>query len=101
MKNDLPKHLPGKFRLKKWGRLRIINALEAKGLTKNCIKAGLKEIEDDEYQKTLSLLLEAKSENLSEENIFVKRDKLSQYAIGKGYEPDLVWRILKTLLPDP
>lgn len=90
----------GKFRLKKWGRIKIVNALEGKGLTKNCIKAGLKEIDEEDYQKTLSLLLEAKSENLSEENVFVKRDKLSQYAIGKGYEPDLVWRTLRTLLPD-
>lgn len=90
----------GKFRLKKWGRLKIVNALEAKGLTKNCIKAGMKEIDEEDYQKTLMLLLETKSENLAEENIFVKRDKLSQYAIGKGYEPDLVWKILKSLFPD-
>jgi regulatory protein len=90
----------GKFRLKKWGRIKIVNALEAKGLTKNCIKAGLKEIDEEDYEKTLSLLLEAKSENLSEENVFVKRDKLSQYVIGKGYEPDLVWRTLKRIIPD-
>ncbi len=90
----------GKFRLKKWGRLKIVNALEAKGLTKNCIRIGLKEIDEDDYQKTLELLLADKSENLSEENVFVKRDKLSQYAIGKGYEPELVWKILREILPD-
>src|SRR5687768_10604150 len=34
----------GKFRMKKWGRLKIIHELEIKGLSKNCIHAGLKEI---------------------------------------------------------
>src|SRR3954468_24400564 len=33
----------GKFRMKRWGRIKIVNELEARGLTKNCIKAGLKE----------------------------------------------------------
>jgi regulatory protein len=85
----------GKFRMKKWGRLRIVNELEARGLTKNCIKAGLKEIEEDDYHKTLQRLLEKKSNEIDEEDQFVKRDKLSKYAIQKGFEPDLVWRIIK------
>ena len=35
----------GKFRIKGWGRIKIIHELEAKGLTKNCILIGLKEID--------------------------------------------------------
>lgn len=90
----------GKFRIKKWGRIKIVNALESKGLTKNCIKIGLKEIDDDDYLKTLSTILESKAEVITDENIYVRRDKLSQYAIAKGYEADLVWKMLKTILPD-
>lgn len=85
----------GKFRMKKWGRNKIVHELEARGISKYCIKAGLKEIEDADYYKTLAHLLERKSEIIEEENIFVKRDKLSKYAILKGYEPDLVWKFLK------
>jgi regulatory protein len=89
----------GKFRMKKWGRIKIVNALESKGVTKNCIKLALKEIEETDYQQTLSLLIEQKSSQSEEENLFVRRDKISHYAIGKGYEPDLVWKTLKELLP--
>jgi regulatory protein len=90
----------GKFRMKKWGRIKIVNALEAQGLSKNCIRIGLKEIDDSDYVKTLQSILQKKGEESEEENIFIKRDKLSKYAIQKGYEPELVWRSLKELLPD-
>jgi regulatory protein len=43
----------GKFRVKNWGRIKIVNALEAKGLTKNCIRIGLQEIDDADYHRTI------------------------------------------------
>jgi regulatory protein len=81
--------------MKKWGKIKIVNELEARGISKNCIKAGLKEISDEDYQRTLADILEKKSHLIREENSFIKRDKLSKYAIQKGYEPALVWKILK------
>lgn len=90
----------GKFRMKKWGRIKIVNALEAQGLSKNCIRIGLKEIDNEDYLTTLRHVLEKKGEEIEEENIFAKRDKISKYAIQKGYEPELVWTTLKVLFPD-
>ncbi|HEY0651546.1 MAG TPA: regulatory protein RecX [Chryseosolibacter sp.] len=90
----------GKFRMKKWGRIKIVNALESHGLSKNCIKIGLKEIDNNDYLHTLNSILEKKGDEVDEPNIFAKRDKLSKFAIQKGYEPDLVWKILKELFPD-
>jgi regulatory protein len=90
----------GKFRLKKWGRLKIQNALEGKSVSKNCIKAGLKEINDDDYLVTLTSLIERKTESITEENVYVKRGKISQYVIQKGFEPELVWKILREVVPD-
>lgn len=89
----------GKFRVKKWGRIKIVHALENKGLTKNCIRIGLKEIDEDDYLNTLEELLKLKISNLSEDNAFIARDKVSKYAIQKGYEPDLVWSTLKSIAP--
>jgi len=85
----------GKFRIKQWGRIKIINELESKGLTNNCIKSGLKEIEEDVYEQTLTSLLEKKSSTIVEDNAFIKRDKLAKYAIQKGFEPELVWTTIK------
>ena len=90
----------GKFRVKKWGRTKIAHALEIKGLTKNCIKLGLKEVDEADYRHTLEELLKLKISNLRERNVFMARDKVSKYAIQRGYEPDLVWDMLRKLLPD-
>lgn len=85
----------GKFRIKKWGRLRIARELEARHLTKNCIKIGLKEIDEREYYQCLHELLEKKALLIESDNEFVKRDKLAKYGIQKGYEPELVWGTIK------
>lgn len=90
----------GKFRIKKWGKLKIKNELEFLGLTKNCIQHGLKEIESSDYTKTLKALIKKKSIEISEENRFKKRDKVARFVIGKGYEPEMVWEYVKDLLPD-
>jgi regulatory protein len=90
----------GKFRMKKWGRLRIVNALESRGITKACIRAGLAEIDPDEYLQALRHTLGQKARQLDEPNLFVMRDKLSKYAILRGYEPETVWEMIRELYPD-
>lgn len=90
----------GKFRMKKWGRIKISHALESKGISPNCIRIGLKEIDETSYVNTLRELLEEKSRLIDEGNIFVLRDRISKYAIQKGYEPDIVWKEINQLFPN-
>lgn len=90
----------GKFRMKKWGRIKIVHELESKNISPNCIRLGLKEIEDDAYEKTLSEILIKKNTEILEENIYTQRDKLSRYAIQKGFEPELVWKLVKSLVKE-
>jgi len=90
----------GKFRMKQWGKIKIVHELEARGLTKNCIKIGLKEIDDAAYIETLEDLIRKKADQVDEANHFVKRDKVATYVIQKGFEPELVWRMVKELLKD-
>jgi regulatory protein len=85
----------GKFRMKKWGKLKIERELEMRGLTPACIRSGLKEIDDNSYLDVLQKLIQSKWNNLSEPSEFIKKDKIAAYVIQKGFEPDLVWRILK------
>lgn len=89
----------GKFRIKQWGKLKIQIELELRGLTKNCITIGLKEIDTADYIKTLESLIHKKKSLLEEENTFVLRDKIAQYVIHKGYEPELVWTTIKAIIP--
>lgn len=89
----------GKFRMKKWGRIKITHALEAKGVSRNCIRIGLTEIDEKDYSISLRNVLIQKLGSLQDENEYVLRDKLSAYAIRKGYEPDLVWKEIHALVP--
>jgi len=90
----------GKFRVKNWGRIKIIHELEARGLTKNCIHSGIQEIDEADYLETLQALLMKKSAQLEGENSFLKRDKLAKYAIQKGFESELVWKYVKEMVKE-
>ena len=87
----------GKFRMKKWGRHKILRALEAHGVSDRCIQRGLKEIDSATYTKTLTSLLTKKLASLKGEDPFKRKQKAGMYAIGKGYESERVWTILKEL----
>jgi regulatory protein len=89
----------GKFRMKRWGRIKIARALESKGVSKNCVAIGLKEIDESSYEKVLAALLEDKSRTIDGKNPFALKDRLSQYAIRKGYEPEIVWRQINAMMP--
>lgn len=88
----------GKFRIKKWGRIKITHALEGKGVSQNCIRIALKEIDENDYATTLRTLLEEKKPLIDAENVYVLRDKLSKFAILKGYEPEIVWKEIHNLI---
>lgn len=89
----------GKFRIKKWGKRKIERELESHGLTSRCIAIGLREIDDQDYRQTLHSLIEKKWGTTDEENLFKKKDKVARHAIMKGYEPELVWGIVKEIAP--
>ncbi len=87
----------GKFRMKQWGKRKIERELEMHGLTRNCINIGLKEIDDQEYLETLNKLINKKWGASQEANPFKKRDQVARHVIMKGFEPDLVWGLLKKM----
>lgn len=89
----------GKFRMKKWGRIKITHALESKGISKNCIRLAMKEIDDEAYMVALHNLLSSKAQTLKEDDPFLIRQRLADYALQKGYESDLVWRQVAEIVP--
>lgn len=81
----------GKFRMKKWGRMKILNYLKRKNISEYCINKGIEEIGEADYKATLKILLEKKTKTLIEKNPLVKKNKLARFLIGKGYEREMVW----------
>lgn len=90
-------YVRGKFRLKKWGRIKILAGLQQHQLSKYCIDKGMSEISEGEYLDTLNNLLEKKIASLPEENTYIIHQKVARYIINKGFEPELVWNRIKEI----
>jgi len=88
----------GKFRVKKWGKRKIIQELKMKKISDYCIKQGMKEIDSEDYWSVLNQLAEQKMASLKDKNLLVKRSKTAKYLAMKGYEMDLIWDALKILV---
>lgn len=89
----------GKFRVKNWGRMKIRQELNRRGLSTYSIEKGMNEIGDEDYIAGLRELLAKKKILLSktETDPFRLKQKLARFALGKGYEGELVWRELGEL----
>jgi len=85
----------GKFRYKKWGRNKIRMELERRKISSYCIKKSFEEISSDQYNQVLYNILEKKIYSIKNLKTFQKNYKAAQFAIGKGYEPSLVWDVLR------
>ncbi|HNW97453.1 MAG TPA: regulatory protein RecX [Bacteroidales bacterium] len=90
----------GKFRMKKWGKLKIKNELKRKNISDYCINKGLQEISHSEYLKALKEIVLKKSKEVKEKNSYKRMNRIISYAIQKGYENDLVWDIAKTMIKE-
>jgi regulatory protein len=87
----------GKFSIKKWGRIKIVNALKFKNISSYNIKTALQEINEDEYTDTLKKIAIKKFALIKESNSFKKNKKLTTYLISKGFEANLVYQTVQNL----
>jgi regulatory protein len=86
----------GKFRLKQWGRVKIRYELKQRNVSEYCIKKAIKEIDELEYIKTLEKLAEEKLNELNDEtNELIRKKKVFNYLLQKGYERELIFSCIK------
>lgn len=83
----------GKFRIKKWGRIKIKQELKFREISSPLIKTALTEIEEKEYISTLYELAEKKLLLIKETDHWKRKKKLMNYLLGKGYESQLVYNV--------
>ena len=87
----------GKFRIKKWGKIKIVNELKRKNINPTTIISSLNEISDMDYSKELDTQFNKKKQSITTLNYYEKKKKIANYLIGKGYESNLVWEKLREL----
>ena len=81
----------GKFRIKHWGKVRIVRELKARQISRYNIDAALKEINEEEYLTTFNELAEKQWDFVMESNLPKKMKKVSDFLLRKGYETQLVY----------
>jgi regulatory protein len=87
----------GKFRIKNWGKRKIINELRRKQISSICINTGLKEIDEKEYDLVLEKLFYQKEKSIKDKNQFIRKTKIANFLIQRGFENNLVWDKIREL----
>lgn len=84
-----------KFRLNKWGKIKITMALREKGIEKELINSALGKIDEGEYQELLATLLKNKLKTIKYDFEYEKQGKLFRFAQSRGFENQIIERVLR------
>ncbi len=85
------------FRLKKWGKQKIIYALRQKKVSEANIKRGLREIEENDYLASLQKIARVKWDSLKKEQYLNRQAKTTAYLLQKGYEGPRVQAVIAAI----
>lgn len=88
----------GKFRIKSWGKQRIVRELKFRDISAYNIKTALKEIDSQEYIATIYRITENRNEVLTEANHYKRKQKLIDFLMRKGFENELIFKTVKDVL---
>lgn len=81
----------GKFRIKKWGKRRILIELKQRELSQFSINQALNEIDEMDYLEVFNALAEKRVTSIKETDKYKKRKKLIDYLLYRGWESYLVY----------
>jgi len=87
-----------KFYLNHWGKRRIYYALIQKQIPEKAINLALEQIDTQDYISTLKNLLTKKAQTIKTDDSLILKQKLINYAVGRGYEPEVIYAIVNELL---
>lgn len=93
-------YMRSKINQKSWGKNKILMALKSFGIDETLITEAFSKLDIQFYQNQLLQLLDKKNKTLKDEDVFIKKNKLAQYLIGKGFEPQLVWESINNIIND-
>ena len=87
----------GKFKIKKWGKIRLKAELEKRKISKYLIESALKQISEKDYLFTFEELANRKANSIKANSILLKKKKLADYLIYRGWESNLVYKKVNQL----
>jgi len=88
----------GKFRIKKWGKNRIVRELKFRDISKYSINSALEEIDASDYHRTLDALAKKRIDQVTEKNSYKKKKKVADFLLYRGWESHLVYEKINELI---
>jgi regulatory protein len=89
-----------KFRLNKWGKIKIEFALRSKEISTELIHEALESIDIEDYGETCKDLLQKKLKTLDVSEPEKRREKLIRFGQSRGFETNLVYKMVGELLTE-
>ncbi len=87
-----------KFEFNHWGKIKIRLELSQYELSSNTIEDGMAAIDTSRYQATILDLAQKKWALIKDKgDDFQQRGKVADYLMRKGFESELVWKVVKGL----
>jgi len=87
----------GKFRIKKWGKNRILRELKLRNISNYNIKKGMEQISEEDYHTTFMELFEKRKKEVARLPIEKQKKKLISYLSYRGWETELIYDALREL----
>jgi regulatory protein len=94
-------YVRGKFKNNGWGRNKILMGLKFKKVSAYSIQKGMEEIKEVEYRSVLKSVLRKKLAHLPIADKYKIFKKLTQYALQRGFEYELVKDVLNEIIEEP
>ena len=83
-----------KLKFNKWGKVKIKFMLQQKKLSREAISEAILQMDEKAYQNILSEELVKKRKTIKDTDDYQIKAKLFQFASGRGFEADMIYRIL-------
>ena len=87
----------GKFRIKKWGKQRIVKELKLREISRYNINSALKEIPVEEYYEAFEELAQKRWEQLKGQKPQIRKKKFIDYLLYRGWEYELIYTKINNL----
>ena len=88
-----------RLRINRWRKNKVWHELKKRQISPYCIRDALSDVDPAEYEKELRRLADKKWCSFQGKRLhpFRRVKKTADFLIGKGYEPDAVWRLVREL----
>ena len=91
-------YVKDKLRFNKWGKLKITYMLRTQGIDASIIHQMLSVVDSDECEQILLNELSKKYKTIRSSNTFEVKGKLFRFATSRGFEPDMINKIIQKVL---